>query len=47
VVHDPTMIRTSSGQYLLYATGGGIGSRTSADRAAFSGGADAFSSRPS
>lgn len=47
VVHDPTMIRTSSGQYLLYATGGGIGNRTSTDRIAFSGGADAFSSRPS
>lgn len=46
VVHDPTMIRTSSGQYLLYATGGGISNRASTDRIAFSGGADAFSSRP-
>ncbi|MFF1510994.1 arabinan endo-1,5-alpha-L-arabinosidase [Streptomyces sp. NPDC058326] len=47
VVHDPTMIRTASGQYLLYATGGGISNRASADRTAFSAGADAFSSRPS
>ncbi|MFM9699335.1 arabinan endo-1,5-alpha-L-arabinosidase [Streptomyces europaeiscabiei] len=47
VVHDPTMIRTSSGQYLLYATGGGISNRTSTNRTAFSGGADAFSGRPS
>ncbi|WP_405824617.1 arabinan endo-1,5-alpha-L-arabinosidase [Streptomyces sp. NBC_01390] len=47
VVHDPTMIRTSSGQYLLYATGGGIGNRASSDRVSFSGGADAFSVRPS
>ncbi|KOG33394.1 arabinan endo-1,5-alpha-L-arabinosidase [Streptomyces resistomycificus] len=47
VVHDPTMIRTSSGQYLLYATGGGISSRTSGDRTAFRAGGDAFSARPS
>lgn len=40
------MIRTSSGQYLLYATGGGIAHKTSGDRIAFSAGADAFSSRP-
>ncbi|WP_326573181.1 arabinan endo-1,5-alpha-L-arabinosidase [Streptomyces sp. NBC_00481] len=47
VVHDPTMIRTSAGQYLLYATGGGIGNRASTNRIAFSGGADAFAGRPS
>ncbi|EFE69697.1 secreted arabinase [Streptomyces viridosporus ATCC 14672] len=47
VTHDPSMVRTSSGQYLLYATGGGIGNKTSTDRTAFSAGADAFSSRPS
>lgn len=47
VTHDPTMIRTSSGQYLLYATGGGISSKTSGDRTAFRNGADAFSSKPS
>lgn len=46
VTHDPTMIRTSSGQYLLYATGGGIASKTSGNRIAFDAGADAFSSRP-
>ncbi|MET9778421.1 arabinan endo-1,5-alpha-L-arabinosidase, partial [Streptomyces sp. NPDC006367] len=47
VVHDPTMIRTASGQYQLYATGGGISSRTSGDRTAFAAGADAFGTRPS
>ncbi|WP_221356277.1 arabinan endo-1,5-alpha-L-arabinosidase [Streptomyces beigongshangae] len=46
VVHDPTMIRTSSGQYLLYATGGGISSKRSGDRTAFSAGADAFGAKP-
>ncbi|MEV5430910.1 arabinan endo-1,5-alpha-L-arabinosidase [Streptomyces sp. NPDC052701] len=46
VTHDPTMIRTSSGQYLLYATGGGIASKTSSDRTAFRNGADAFAGRP-
>ncbi|MEU7716626.1 arabinan endo-1,5-alpha-L-arabinosidase [Streptomyces tibetensis] len=46
VTHDPSMIRTSSGQYLLYATGGGIANKTSGDRTAFRNGADAFSSRP-
>ncbi|TQJ52783.1 arabinan endo-1,5-alpha-L-arabinosidase [Streptomyces sp. SLBN-115] len=47
VVHDPTMIRTSAGRYLLYATGGGLSYRTSTDRIAFSAGGDAFSTRPS
>ncbi|WP_316959299.1 arabinan endo-1,5-alpha-L-arabinosidase [Streptomyces sp. TRM68367] len=47
VTHDPTMMRTSSGQYLLYATGGGISNKTSGDRTAFRNGRDAFSSRPS
>ncbi|GAA4936402.1 arabinan endo-1,5-alpha-L-arabinosidase [Streptomyces coeruleoprunus] len=47
ITHDPTMLRTSSGQYLLYATGGGISSKTSTDRTAFSAGGDAFSARPS
>ncbi|MEV3973567.1 arabinan endo-1,5-alpha-L-arabinosidase [Streptomyces sp. NPDC050698] len=47
VTHDPSMIRTSSGQYLLYATGGGIASKTSGDRTAFRNGGDAFGSRPS
>ncbi|MFE9623328.1 arabinan endo-1,5-alpha-L-arabinosidase [Streptomyces sp. NPDC006527] len=46
VVHDPTMIRTSAGRYLLYATGGGLSHRTSTDRIAFSAGGDAFSARP-
>ncbi|GAV43307.1 arabinan endo-1,5-alpha-L-arabinosidase [Streptomyces acidiscabies] len=47
VVHDPTMIRTSGGRYLVYGTGGGISYRTSTDRVAFSAGADAFASKPS
>ncbi|SBT88462.1 arabinan endo-1,5-alpha-L-arabinosidase [Streptomyces sp. DI166] len=46
VVHAPTMIRISSGQYLLYATGGGISSKSSNNRIAFSAGADAFGTRP-
>ncbi|MEV7194820.1 arabinan endo-1,5-alpha-L-arabinosidase [Streptomyces sp. NPDC093510] len=46
VVHDPTMVRTPSGKYLLYATGGGIGHRASTDRIAFRAGADAFGGRP-
>ncbi|QNP72909.1 arabinan endo-1,5-alpha-L-arabinosidase [Streptomyces roseirectus] len=46
VVHDPTMIRTSGGRYLVYATGGGISYRTSTDRIAFSSGGDAFASKP-
>ncbi|WP_338683293.1 arabinan endo-1,5-alpha-L-arabinosidase [Streptomyces acidiscabies] len=47
VVHDPTMIRTSGGRYLVYGTGGGISYRTSTDRVAFSAGADAFAGKPS
>ncbi|MBE4739800.1 arabinan endo-1,5-alpha-L-arabinosidase [Streptomyces caniscabiei] len=47
VVHDPTMIRTSAGRYLLYATGGALSYRTSTDRIAFGAGGDAFSTRPS
>ncbi|GAB7108145.1 arabinan endo-1,5-alpha-L-arabinosidase [Streptomyces phaeofaciens JCM 4814] len=46
VVHDPTMIRTSAGRYLLYATGGGLSHRTSTDRIAFTAGGDAFSTKP-
>nr|WP_307060237.1 arabinan endo-1,5-alpha-L-arabinosidase [Streptomyces achromogenes] len=46
VVHDPTMIRTSGGRYLLYATGGGLSYRTSTDRRTYSAGGDAFAGRP-
>ncbi|MDX3520556.1 arabinan endo-1,5-alpha-L-arabinosidase [Streptomyces scabiei] len=46
VVHDPTMIRTSAGRYLLYATGGGLSYRASTDRIAFGAGGDAFTTRP-
>lgn len=46
VVHDPTMIRTSAGRYLLYATGGGLGYKTSTDRIAFTAGSDAFPTKP-
>ncbi|MFE2262947.1 arabinan endo-1,5-alpha-L-arabinosidase [Streptomyces griseosporeus] len=45
-IHDPSMVRTSGGRYLLYGTGGGLSYRTSTDRIAFSSGADAFSARP-
>jgi arabinan endo-1,5-alpha-L-arabinosidase len=45
-VHDPSMIRKPDGRYLLYGTGGGLTYRTSTDRTAFSGGSDAFSTRP-
>ncbi|MFZ3567273.1 arabinan endo-1,5-alpha-L-arabinosidase [Streptomyces sp. BH097] len=47
VVHDPTMIRTSSGKYLLYARGGGLAERSSTDRTAFTAGRDAFTTKPS
>jgi len=46
VVHDPTMIRNSSGRYLLYGTGGGLGYKTSTDRIAFTNGGDAFGGKP-
>lgn len=47
VVHDPTMIRTSAGRYLVYGTGGGLGYKTSTDRIAFTAGSDAFTTKPS
>ncbi|MFC7303773.1 arabinan endo-1,5-alpha-L-arabinosidase [Streptomyces monticola] len=47
VVHDPSMVRTPAGKYLLYATGGGISNKASGDRTAFKNGADAFGARPS
>ncbi|WP_405612965.1 arabinan endo-1,5-alpha-L-arabinosidase [Streptomyces sp. NBC_00076] len=46
VVHDPTMIRNSSGRYLLYGTGGGLGYKTSTDRINFTNGGDAFGGKP-
>ncbi len=46
VVHDPTMIRDASGRYLLYATGGGMSSKTSTNRVTFTAGADAFAAKP-
>ncbi len=46
VVHDPTMVRTSSGQYLLYSTGEGLQLRTSTDRTAFGRSGSAFGSKP-
>jgi arabinan endo-1,5-alpha-L-arabinosidase len=35
LVHDPTMIRTSDGEYLLYSTGQNLPIRTSKDRKTF------------
>ncbi|WP_354533032.1 arabinan endo-1,5-alpha-L-arabinosidase, partial [Nonomuraea sp. KC401] len=46
VVHDPTMIRTSTG-YVLYSTHGYLEARTSADRVAFSRAGSAFRTPPS
>ncbi|GAB3674653.1 arabinan endo-1,5-alpha-L-arabinosidase [Streptomyces sparsus] len=46
VVHDPAMLRDSSGRYLLASTGGGINLRTSTDRTAFTRSGDAFPTRP-
>lgn len=42
VVHDPSMIRGSSGEYLLYSTGEGLQLRTSTDRTAFGRSGNAF-----
>ncbi|ORT55735.1 arabinan endo-1,5-alpha-L-arabinosidase [Streptomyces sp. CB03238] len=46
VVHDPAMLRTPSGQYLLYSTGDGLQLRTSTDRVHFSRHSSAFPTRP-
>jgi len=48
-VHDPSMVKTSSGSYYLYATGGAIQERYSTDRVTFdpSSLVYAFSSLPS
>ncbi|MFE4785679.1 arabinan endo-1,5-alpha-L-arabinosidase, partial [Streptomyces sp. NPDC056716] len=32
IVHDPTVIKLTSGQYVAYSTGGVIGARLSKDR---------------
>ncbi|GHH45414.1 arabinan endo-1,5-alpha-L-arabinosidase [Streptomyces candidus] len=47
VVHDPSMVRTSTGKYLLYSTGDGLQLRTSTDRIAFGRSGSAFPARPS
>ncbi|MET9801158.1 arabinan endo-1,5-alpha-L-arabinosidase [Streptomyces sp. NPDC006368] len=47
VVHDPTMLRTSDGRYLLHSTHGYLESRTSTDRIAFTRNGNALSSPPS
>ncbi|MGP3982413.1 arabinan endo-1,5-alpha-L-arabinosidase [Streptomyces sp. KR80] len=47
VVHDPTMIRASDGQYLLYSTHGYIEARMSTDRITFRRAGNAFNSPPS
>ncbi|MGW0735708.1 arabinan endo-1,5-alpha-L-arabinosidase [Streptomyces sp. NPDC002851] len=46
VVHDPTMVRTAAGKYLLYSTGDGLQLRTSTDRTAFGRDGSAFPTRP-
>lgn len=47
VVHDPTMIRTSSGGYVVYSTHGYLEARTSTDRITFTRAGSAFGSPPS
>lgn len=47
VVHDPSAVRSTSGEYLLYSTGNRIQARSSSDRIAFSNRGSAFSSTPS
>ncbi|MEV7399813.1 arabinan endo-1,5-alpha-L-arabinosidase [Streptomyces sp. NPDC091267] len=47
VVHDPSMVRTPSGQYLLYSTGDNLQLRTSTDRTAFGRSGSAFTTPPS
>ncbi|WP_419995926.1 arabinan endo-1,5-alpha-L-arabinosidase [Streptomyces boninensis] len=47
VVHDPSMVKTAAGKYLLYSTHGLVEGRSSSDRTAFKRTADAFPSAPS
>lgn len=46
VVHDPSMVRTPEGEYLLYSTHGGLEARASDDRTAFERVGSAFPSPP-
>ncbi|WP_407562299.1 arabinan endo-1,5-alpha-L-arabinosidase [Streptomyces sp. 184] len=45
-VHDPSMVRTDSGKYLLYSTHGLVEGRASTDRTAFGRTGDAFGRAP-
>ncbi|WP_327189177.1 arabinan endo-1,5-alpha-L-arabinosidase [Streptomyces xinghaiensis] len=47
VVHDPTMVKTTDGRYVLYSTHGGLEARTSTDRTHFTRAGSAFTSPPS
>ncbi|XHM96088.1 arabinan endo-1,5-alpha-L-arabinosidase [Peterkaempfera sp. SMS 1(5)a] len=46
-VHDPSMVRTTSGQYVLYSTHNGLEARTSSDRITFTRAGSAFTALPS
>ena len=46
VVHDPSMVRTPEGEYLLYSTHNGLEARSSTDRTAFTRVGSAFASPP-
>ncbi|NGN67835.1 arabinan endo-1,5-alpha-L-arabinosidase [Streptomyces sp. A7024] len=45
--HDPSMVKTPAGKYLLYSTHGLVEGRSSTDRTAFKRTADAFAAPPS
>lgn len=47
IVHDPTVIKLKSGQYVAYSTGGVIGARLSKDRVHWTDEGNAFAAPPS
>ncbi|GAA3990985.1 arabinan endo-1,5-alpha-L-arabinosidase [Streptomyces plumbiresistens] len=47
IIHDPTVIRLRSGDYVAYSTGGVIGARTSKDRVHWDDAGNAFAEPPS
>ncbi|KAF4410825.1 MULTISPECIES: arabinan endo-1,5-alpha-L-arabinosidase [Streptomyces] len=46
VVHDPSMVRTEDGRYVLYSTHGGLEARVSTDRTHFTRAGSAFTDLP-
>lgn len=47
IIHDPTVLRLKSGQYVAYSTGGVIGARLSKDRKHWDDSGNAFAEPPS